>query len=168
MTDAERLKKRGRWNSNAFVNPFALAAVQLPSRKKDFLVLEFVEGGDLYNLIAKLREGGARIPQRVMWSWWLCRRYTLSGNEGEENIETTAYSIRADPAYSWIVIKACIAMAFYPRKFHPLRMNSNPTEANLAGTDLDEIIPDAKYHWRKKNMVHFDLDPTNGTNGRHY
>ncbi|KAI0006764.1 hypothetical protein F4779DRAFT_547416 [Xylariaceae sp. FL0662B] len=55
----------------------------------------------------------------------------------------------------WLcLVKQCIALAFPVRKFHPNRKNS-------AEDDLDEFIPENKYHWRTKRMVHFDMDPTN-------
>lgn len=37
-------------------------------------------------------------------------------------------------------------MAFYPRKFHPQRRSARSNKANVEGSDLDETIPDAKYH----------------------
>lgn len=41
---------------------------------KDYILLEFAQSGDLKNMIAKLHQGGGgiRVPQRVIWSWWLC------------------------------------------------------------------------------------------------
>ncbi len=44
--------------------------------RKDFIVLEYMENGDLSNLIYKLVEDkatGGRIPNRVLWAFWLCR-----------------------------------------------------------------------------------------------
>ncbi|KAI1083057.1 hypothetical protein F5B20DRAFT_596278 [Whalleya microplaca] len=52
------------------------------------------------------------------------------------------------------MVKQCIAMAFPVRKFHPDR-RTQPEG------DLDEVIPDAKHHWRMKRMVHFDIDVNN-------
>lgn len=92
---------------------------------KDFIVLEFAQNGDLRNLIAKVNEMGNRLPTRVLWSFWLC------------------------------LIKQCIGMAYYPRKFNPGRRQAN-------GADLDEVIPPDAQKWRAKNLVHFDFDPLNG------
>lgn len=88
-------------------------------------MLEFAQNGDLRNLIAKVNEMGNRLPTRVLWSFWLC------------------------------LIKQCIGMAYYPRKFNPGRRQAN-------GADLDEVIPPDAQKWRAKNLVHFDFDPLNG------
>ncbi|KAK7757014.1 hypothetical protein SLS62_001030 [Diatrype stigma] len=40
--------------------------------EKDYIVLEFARSGDLKNMIAKLHAAGNKIPQRVLWSWWIC------------------------------------------------------------------------------------------------
>lgn len=41
---------------------------------KDFLLLEFMENGDLGGLLAKIagQKDQVRIPNRVLWSFWLC------------------------------------------------------------------------------------------------
>ncbi|KAI0012180.1 kinase-like domain-containing protein [Xylariaceae sp. FL0662B] len=55
----------------------------------------------------------------------------------------------------WLcLVKQCIALAFPVRKFHPER------RVRPDG-DLDEVIPPAKYHWRMKRMVHFDIEISN-------
>ena len=53
------------------------------------------------------------------------------------------------------VIKACIAMELPPR-------HQSPNVQNVLGGPLPEIIPPANAMVRKK-IVHFDLDPQNGT-----
>ncbi|RYP55712.1 hypothetical protein DL771_012453 [Monosporascus sp. 5C6A] len=95
-----------------------------PPDEKNFIVLEFAEHGDLNNFMGKMNTQGGGMPLRIHWNWWLC------------------------------LVKQCVAMAYYPRKFHPDRFNAN-------GQDLDEIVPDASISWRKKNMVHFDFDVFN-------
>ncbi|OTB12188.1 hypothetical protein K445DRAFT_305999 [Daldinia sp. EC12] len=95
--------------------------------RKDFLLLEYLEGGDLRMLISKIAstagpEGIARIPNRVLWALWLC------------------------------LVRACVGMKYPPRKFHPERFDRR---------DLIENAPPARKRWRAKNMVHFDIDPTN-------
>ncbi|RYP91544.1 hypothetical protein DL770_002324 [Monosporascus sp. CRB-9-2] len=97
----------------------------VPDDEKDFIVLEYLENGDLRNLIAKVRNMGAEFPNRVLWSFWLC------------------------------LVKQCVAMAYYPRKFHPDRHRVPE------GGSLDEFIPPAEQKWRRKRMVHFDYDPCN-------
>ncbi|RYO82483.1 hypothetical protein DL766_006330 [Monosporascus sp. MC13-8B] len=96
-----------------------------PPGEKSFIVLEFAEHGDLNNFMGKMNMQGGGMPLRIHWNWWLC------------------------------LVKQCVAMTYYPRKFHPNRFNAN-------GQDLDEIVPDASISWRKKNMVHFDFDVFNG------
>ncbi|TRX95559.1 hypothetical protein FHL15_003517 [Xylaria flabelliformis] len=149
--------------------------------------LSRAENGNLADLLTKLneheREDGFtyRIPNRVLWGFWLC------------------------------LIRACIAMEYPPRKFHPLRKKPQPTTQNavdfvqakankmirdlkalgirilmpgereqledeerrreseyqqLVG-DLIEDLPErpgGPDQWkleRRQNMVHRDIDPTN-------
>ncbi|KAI1761320.1 hypothetical protein GGR53DRAFT_469470 [Hypoxylon sp. FL1150] len=117
----------------------------------NLLILEYMSNGDLSTLIGKLakdrrnRDWGGRIPNRVLWSFWLC------------------------------LIRACIAMEYPPRKFHPDRKKPEPSQDqtaeesrdlqrridtyNLLGDDLIENIP-ANVN-RRQNLVHFDIDPSN-------
>ncbi|KAI1083986.1 kinase-like protein [Whalleya microplaca] len=112
---------------------------------KDYLLLEFVENGDLTRLICKLNDMKENIPNRVLWSFWLC------------------------------LVRACVAMEYPPRKFHP-RRRENPNditaqmgalriEDDVAGKvvngDLFEDIPVARRRWAGKRIVHFDIDPSN-------
>ncbi|KAI0186640.1 kinase-like domain-containing protein [Xylaria flabelliformis] len=155
--------------------------------RKDYIIMEYLQNGNLADLLTKLneheREDGFsyRIPNRVLWGFWLC------------------------------LIRACIAMEYPPRKFHPLRKKPQPTTQNavdfvhakankmirdcialgirilkpgererledeerrreseyqqLEG-DLIEDLPErpgGPDEWkleRRQNMVHRDLDPTN-------
>lgn len=49
-------------------------------QRNDFIVFEYMENGDLAHLIYKLLEAGSptpRIPNRVLWSFWLCCKFEL-------------------------------------------------------------------------------------------
>ncbi|KAI0377989.1 kinase-like domain-containing protein [Hypomontagnella monticulosa] len=117
-----------------------------------FTVLEYMENGTLWGLIAKLAEDrernpekGGRTPNRVLWSFWLC------------------------------LIRACIALEYPPRKFHrgrrrdedavPLKFLTPDVLAagsyRLPENDLIETIPKGLGAQRRMNMVHFDVDPSN-------
>ncbi|KAI1390443.1 uncharacterized protein F4822DRAFT_443300 [Hypoxylon trugodes] len=138
----------------------------------DFMILEYMEHGDLQGLISKLaheKNKGTgslgKVPNTVLWSFWLC------------------------------LIRACIAMEYPPRKFHPNRDRSgtrlglfqrisngasgirnllslkssgrSPTHEELADNirsrgkgDLTETIPTGFRASRRQNFVHFDIDPT--------
>ncbi|KAI0846554.1 kinase-like protein [Daldinia vernicosa] len=119
---------------------------------KDFLLLEFMQLGDLAHAISKIHGMDGNIPNRVLWSFWHC------------------------------LVKACIAMCYPPRKFHPRRRGRPQDHADEAeiddlrrrqeagedvvvgktlGNDLFEEIPVAKRRWARKNLVHFDIDPSN-------
>ncbi|OTA88769.1 hypothetical protein M434DRAFT_374553 [Hypoxylon sp. CO27-5] len=107
---------------------------------RDYMVLEFMEHGDLAHLLFKIIESGEVVPNRILWNFWLC------------------------------LIKACIAMEYPPRKFHarrrePVGDNDNEPISNnkgkRIGDDLFEGIPPAKRRWAKKRIVHFDIDPRN-------
>ncbi|KAI1655724.1 kinase-like protein [Daldinia decipiens] len=119
---------------------------------KDFLLLEFMQLGDLAHAISKIHRMCDTIPNRVLWSFWHC------------------------------LVKACIAMEYPPRKFHPRRRGRPEDHADEAeiddlarrqelgedvvvgktlGNDLFEEIPVEKRRWARKNLVHFDIDPSN-------
>ncbi|KAI0966215.1 hypothetical protein F4678DRAFT_450478 [Xylaria arbuscula] len=148
--------------------------------RKDYIIMEYLHNGSLASLIMKLNDEKiqdpnlTRIPNRVLWGFWLC------------------------------LIRACIAMEYPPRKFHPLRKkpevpegavsflqakaNSMLRECKRLGIwlfdpqeqarleaeynqiegDLIENIPNPtgkrSLNWkreRRQNMIHRDLDPTN-------
>ncbi|KAI0553968.1 kinase-like domain-containing protein [Xylaria curta] len=155
--------------------------------RKDYIIMEYLQNGNLADLLIKLNEHERddgfpyRIPNRVLWGFWLC------------------------------LIRACIAMEYPPRKFHPLRNKPEPTSQNavdflhakankmirecialgirilkpgererledeerrrehqyqqLEG-DLIEDVPErpgGPNQWkleRRQNMIHRDFDPTN-------
>ncbi|KAI8633205.1 kinase-like domain-containing protein [Xylariaceae sp. FL1651] len=111
--------------------------------RKDFLLIEFCENGDLENLLFRLAEEDETVPNRVLWAFWLC------------------------------LVRACVAMQYPPRKFHPRRRQPPPALVNaqpgvdiqeagkVVGEDLFEEIPIAKRRWAAKRTVHFDIDPKN-------
>ncbi|KAH9900246.1 hypothetical protein F4778DRAFT_782355 [Xylariomycetidae sp. FL2044] len=115
--------------------------------RMDYILLEFVENGDVGHLIYKLNEHGQTVPNRVLWAFWLC------------------------------MIRACVAMEYPPRKFHPRRRvpagveNAVPdvqeTErgemvaGKRSGEALFEGMPPKRRRWAKKRQVHFDIDPLN-------
>ncbi|KAI0016241.1 protein kinase-like protein [Xylariomycetidae sp. FL0641] len=115
--------------------------------RKDFLLLEFLENGDLHNFLLKVIAMQERIPNRVLWAFWLC------------------------------MIRACVAMEYPPNKFHPQRRDPPPADQAAAasndnawkriGDDLYEDIPPARRRWAAKRMVHFDIDPKNILIGEH-
>ncbi|KAI1645119.1 kinase-like domain-containing protein [Daldinia loculata] len=99
--------------------------------RNDYLLLEYIEGGDLRMLINRISEatpgpggpgGVTPIPNRILWALWLC------------------------------LVRACVGLKYPPRKFHPQRFDR---------VDLIEDAPPARKRWRAKNWVHFDIDPTN-------
>lgn len=53
-------------------------------RRLDYLLLEYMENGDLSKFLLRLQESGRRpIPNRVLWAFWLCRMYSHASNEVE-------------------------------------------------------------------------------------
>ncbi|KAI0430916.1 kinase-like domain-containing protein [Xylaria sp. FL1042] len=112
--------------------------------RRDFLLLEFVENGDLDRLLDRLNQENKDIPNRVLWGFWLC------------------------------LTRACLAMQFPPRKFHPGRHEEHPIlqpdgqpDFDLTGTgkrigdELFEQEPAPRRRWAAKRYVHFDIDPRN-------
>ncbi|KAI1139520.1 kinase-like protein [Hypoxylon sp. FL0543] len=107
--------------------------------RKDYIILEFMEYGDLAQLLYKLNEFDEEVPNRVLWHFWLC------------------------------LVKACIAMEYPPRKYHPLRRDPvvdsnelvNDVRGKRIGNDLFEDLPSGNPPLPGKRMVHFDIDPRN-------
>ncbi|KAI1499101.1 hypothetical protein F5X99DRAFT_391237 [Biscogniauxia marginata] len=149
--------------------------------RRDYLVMEYLENGDLATLIYKLQadkakeKTGGRIPNRVLWSFWLC------------------------------LIRACVAMHWPPRKIHDHRKEPRIPEGAIPDAtarrnkmlkelkglgikfynadahntamhiyrrnaeDLIEKIPsrsasstrEKRRRARQQNMIHFDIDPQN-------
>ncbi|KAI1088520.1 kinase-like protein [Rostrohypoxylon terebratum] len=125
LTPAElNLKKERRERRRKSRN-----AMTIDNTRLDYMLLEYVEGGNLLTLINKLcLNEDDDIPNRVLWQLWLC------------------------------LVRACVAMKYPPRKFHPDR--PKPSRPN-GRTDLIETIPPPNKRWRQKNWVHFDIDPSN-------
>ncbi|KAK7975400.1 Protein sel-1-like 2 [Apiospora arundinis] len=111
--------------------------------RRDFIFMEYLPLGDLQKVICRIAEDNPNmlIPNKILWSFWLC------------------------------LVRACIAMAYPPRKFHPMRKrDANPRQyrgLERRTWDFDpkrlllEEIPPEQKRWRKKRMVHMDIDPTN-------
>ncbi|KAI0594222.1 kinase-like domain-containing protein [Biscogniauxia sp. FL1348] len=59
----------------------------------------------------------------------------------------------------WLcLIRACIGLEFWPSKFHPDR---HRPVAPGASRHLKEELPHPNRRWRRKRLVHFDIDPLN-------
>ncbi len=106
-----RRKRERRRIRNAEVEEKIEIQEQIGQRR-DYIIMEYLQNGSLAGLIVKLNELKAdKIPNRVLWGFWLCRKYLEESNKkwGSQwsHIKT--------------VIRACIAMEYPPRKFHPLR-----------------------------------------------
>ncbi|KAI1496454.1 kinase-like domain-containing protein [Biscogniauxia marginata] len=95
---------------------------------RDYILLEYLRNGSLKDLIVKIQSQNKPAPNRVLWSFWLC------------------------------LVRACIGLEYWPRKFHPDR---HAPLANGASRDLLEDLPLARKRWRRKRTVHFDIDPKN-------
>lgn len=48
-----------------------------PSNNRDYLLLEYMENGDLQQLIWRLNEQKQTCPNRVLWSFWVCCKLNL-------------------------------------------------------------------------------------------
>ncbi|KAI1305712.1 kinase-like domain-containing protein [Xylaria venustula] len=117
---AEVARIRGR---RAAGLPFTLADEVWDADRKDFMLLEFCPNGDLEKLLLKVRDRGEWIPNRVLWSFWLC------------------------------LVRACLGMQYPPRKFHPRRKENPPADRSgipgvsndalgkMVGQDLFEEVP---------------------------
>ncbi|KAI1451514.1 kinase-like protein [Annulohypoxylon moriforme] len=136
LTEEDLNRKRFRRNMNEIDWRFRDMTVSTIRQgdRKDYMILEYLEGGTLEHLIGKLQErrkeegSQIRIPGKVLWALWLC------------------------------LIRACIGLKYPPRKFHPRRRRLG---VPFGRTDLIEMIPPENKRWRAKNWVHFDIDPSN-------
>ncbi|KAI0828786.1 kinase-like protein [Hypoxylon sp. FL0890] len=132
VTDDELDAKYARWNQR--MENWEERQVLRPGQRKDFMFIEFVPGGDLENLIRRLEEASP---------------------EGQ--------STRIPNRVLWelwlCLVRACVGMKYPPRKFHPSR--PKPSAPGNTQQDLIEIVPPEHKRWRAKNIVHFDIDPSN-------
>ncbi|KAK8018858.1 hypothetical protein PG991_008048 [Apiospora marii] len=122
---------------------------QLDIDRFDFIFMEYMPLGSLMDTLYRMADqrandpNGPPIPDKVLWSFWLC------------------------------MLRACVAMAFPPRKFHPDRNkgrdDKRPNMARAidvaANYDPDELlleeIPGIRQRGRVKRMVHMDIDAGN-------
>ncbi|KAI0483486.1 hypothetical protein F4859DRAFT_528879 [Xylaria cf. heliscus] len=89
--------------------------------RRDYIIMEYLQHGNLASLIFKLneheREDGHvyEVPNRVLWGFWLC------------------------------LIRACIAMEYPPRKFHPHRKRPVPGNAvDYLKARMNKMVRDLK------------------------
>ncbi len=75
------------------------------------LAMEYINGGDLTTLFRKIlqKRGGAHMPNRILWSLYLCRRSSVCLLIQRSVIRS--YSINKLIG-SFTVIRACIGMAY--------------------------------------------------------
>ncbi|RYP46737.1 hypothetical protein DL768_007084 [Monosporascus sp. mg162] len=92
----------------------------------DYILLEYMKNGDMANMLYRLNEQDEKVPNRVLWSFFLC------------------------------LIRGCIGMAWYPRRFHPQRGN-NPDQNLIEQTPAEGSVQERCM----KRTVHFDIDPKN-------
>ncbi|GAP88215.1 putative serine threonine protein kinase protein [Rosellinia necatrix] len=100
-------RKRRRWIERQ--NEIDAEILQRKARgfRSDYIVMEYLQHGSLATLMGKLSDREPRdkkhlrIPNRVLWGFWLC------------------------------LIRACIAMEYPPRKFHPLRKKPEKPEGAI-------------------------------------
>ncbi|RYO84132.1 hypothetical protein DL766_001852 [Monosporascus sp. MC13-8B] len=116
--------------------------------RRDFTILEYVENGDLANLIYKLtedKETNGRVPNRVLWAFWLCQEIF----KGQFNYQ------RAKANH---MLRDLLGLGLIPYQ----EEDYPAVEIRYQPDDLNEEVPPAEKRWRRQRMVHFDLDPLNG------
>ncbi|KAI1425860.1 kinase-like domain-containing protein [Xylaria sp. FL1777] len=137
--------------------------------RKDFMVLEFCELGDLEKLLYNeklifiiMAEFMKERPAFQTASFGLFG-FVVGQPSPFCNTELTKY----------LVVRACLGMQYPPRKFHPRRREDPPGLINghpdvsiqyvgkMVGEDLFEELPDPRRRWAAKRFVHFDIDIRN-------
>lgn len=68
------VRRRRREYKRARRDREAAADAADPLQNRDFLLLEYMENGDLESLIQRLNERKQTCPNRVLWSFWVCRK----------------------------------------------------------------------------------------------
>ncbi|KAK8131689.1 hypothetical protein PG984_008127 [Apiospora sp. TS-2023a] len=114
--------------------------------RHDFIFMEFMPLGSLKDTLHRVADewpNNPPIPNKILWSFWLC------------------------------MLRACIGMAFPPRKFHPDRNRGAQDRRNnmsrgigvAANFNPDDLlleeIPPMRQRTRRKRMVHMDIDAGN-------
>ncbi|KAI0534278.1 kinase-like domain-containing protein [Xylaria digitata] len=104
--------------------------------RKDFLLLEFMENGDLQNLIIRLNDDGKEIPNRVtracLGMQYPPRKFHPGRHEDHPLLQ--------------------------PNGLPGLDLTET---GKRLGDDLFEQEPVARRRWAAKRIVHFDIDPRN-------
>ncbi|KAI1484402.1 kinase-like domain-containing protein [Biscogniauxia mediterranea] len=134
LSQEEQRRRRDQWEKGDTRNQNEWSAFMTREAKKgfrgyrDYLVLEYLKNGPLMNLILFNRASNRHTPNRVLWSFWLC------------------------------LVRACIGLEFWPKKFHPDR---HRPVAPGTSRDLTEELPQPNRRWRRRRLVHYDIDPLN-------
>ncbi|KAI1471306.1 kinase-like domain-containing protein [Daldinia caldariorum] len=127
-----------------------------PLSRHDYIILEYLGNGDLGHLIQRIEKASLpreekRVPNRVLWSFWLC------------------------------LVRACVGLEFPPRMYHPERHDRHdpakirraleeaaasnpeggPDQWKGTGDDLYEEVPPTRKRWAGRRLVHFDIDAKN-------
>ncbi|KAI1387855.1 uncharacterized protein F4822DRAFT_444393 [Hypoxylon trugodes] len=147
-------KKRRIWLASRFDRPEPPKSLigddPYDENRRDYILFDFMEHGDLATLIHRMRLLNERAPNRVLWSFFLC------------------------------MVKSCIALQYPPRIHHPkkrevigpalaqlearyarLGINEPGNAAKLVGKDLFEELPRPSRRWAGARYVHFDIEPRN-------
>ncbi|KAI2606669.1 kinase-like domain-containing protein [Hypoxylon sp. NC1633] len=127
--------------SKMFITPDYDPDDPYDSNHRDYIFLPYMQNGALSRLIMRMNEKGVNIPNRVLWSFWLC------------------------------LIRGVIALEYPPRKFHPRRhdiLGDDPPpkdgpapDARVINSELVEQIPPPTRRWAGKRIVHFDVAAKN-------
>ncbi|KAI1640803.1 hypothetical protein F4809DRAFT_637253 [Biscogniauxia mediterranea] len=134
--------------------------------RQDVIFMKLAEHGSLASLIFRLQadqETGGRIPNRVLWSFWLCLvracwpARKVHPKRSEPKIPDGAvFDVDARSRGMLRELKS-LGVPIYKKADHEREMAL--WERNKA--NLIEDVPTDKGQFRYVNMVHFDMDPQN-------
>lgn len=111
--------------------------------------MELMKHGDLQQVIGRAGNKGDKLPSRLLWKVFACRRLWQAG------ISLLGVLIFR------VVIRGCIAMR-YPPRLERIESRTEEDWKSQDGPPILEEVPEASVrNSRDYDLIHFDLDPQN-------
>ncbi|KAI0595087.1 hypothetical protein F4775DRAFT_595576 [Biscogniauxia sp. FL1348] len=127
--------------------------------RRDVIFMKWADHGSLASLVFRLQadqETGGRIPNRVLWSFWLCLVRACVARFKPKIPDGAVFDTDARGRGMLRELRN-LGVPIYKKADH--ERNMALWERNKAS--LIEDVPTDKNQYRYINMVHFDIDPQN-------
>lgn len=113
-----------------------------------FFFMELMKQGDLQQVIVRAGNKGGKLPSRLLWKGFACRRLWEA-------------QVFFEKLTSHLVIRGCIAMR-YPPRLGRIKSRTEEDWKPQDGPAVLEQVPEVSVRdSRDYDLIHFDLDPQN-------